>query len=379
MKNTLLKKILYDCIIFFFISLIASSLIIWIFQAVNYLDIILEDGRDYVVYLKFSLLNFPKIISKILPFIYFFSFYYVLVKYEIENEMVILWFHGVEKKKVFIFFLKIALIMVLMQIILNSFVVPKTLNYAKSFIRLSEVNFLENFIKVRKFNDTVKNITFYADNKDENGTYDYIYIKQGNNSKNYKITYAKKGVTIKKQGKQFLELYDGESLNINDGKISNFKFDKFDLSLSNLETNTTTYIKTQEMLTSKLLACYLSINNLTIFKLDYVEKQIENCSKKNSVNIVKELNKRLFQPFYHIVLAMIFLLLILKSKENINYLKFRLFVFILGVFTIVLSEVVSRFIQQTISESLLIITMPFLIVSALYFYFFHKFNLNLKY
>ena len=62
----LFKKILNDCLIFFFFSLICSSVIVWVFQAVNYLDIMIEDGRDYLVYLNFTLLNFPKILSKIL-------------------------------------------------------------------------------------------------------------------------------------------------------------------------------------------------------------------------------------------------------------------------------------------------------------------------
>ena len=41
------------------------------FQAVNFLDIMIEDGRDYIVYVNYSLLNFPKIVSKLLPFAIF--------------------------------------------------------------------------------------------------------------------------------------------------------------------------------------------------------------------------------------------------------------------------------------------------------------------
>ena len=73
MKKILFRKLLYDCIVFFSISLISTSLIIWVFQAVNFLDIIVEDGRDFIVYLKYTIFNFPKIISKILPFAVFFS------------------------------------------------------------------------------------------------------------------------------------------------------------------------------------------------------------------------------------------------------------------------------------------------------------------
>ena len=74
MKKIIYRKFLSDCLIFFLISLISTSIIIWVFQAVNYLDIIIDDGRGYDVYLNYAFLNLPKIISKILPFAFFFSF-----------------------------------------------------------------------------------------------------------------------------------------------------------------------------------------------------------------------------------------------------------------------------------------------------------------
>ena len=63
MKKILFNKLLTDCLIFFFIALFFTSIIIWIFQAVNYLDIMIEDGRDHLVYLKFTILIFPKIVN----------------------------------------------------------------------------------------------------------------------------------------------------------------------------------------------------------------------------------------------------------------------------------------------------------------------------
>ena len=75
MKKILFRKLLYDCLIFFFTTLFSLSLIIWVFQAVNFLDLMVEDGRDYLVYAKYSLLNFPKIVSKIFHSRFFLVFY----------------------------------------------------------------------------------------------------------------------------------------------------------------------------------------------------------------------------------------------------------------------------------------------------------------
>ena len=85
------------------IAIISASTIIWVFQAVNYLDIIIEDGRDYLIYLYFTLLNLPKIISKIFPFAIFFSFIYVISNYELRNELVIYWNIGVNKLSLYNF------------------------------------------------------------------------------------------------------------------------------------------------------------------------------------------------------------------------------------------------------------------------------------
>ena len=106
MKKILFRKILFDCLIFFLITLFFTSIIIWVFQAVNFLDIIVEDGRNYLVYLNFSILNFPKVLSKLVPFILFFSFLFVIGKYELNNELIIFWNFGINKIELVNFFLK---------------------------------------------------------------------------------------------------------------------------------------------------------------------------------------------------------------------------------------------------------------------------------
>jgi len=89
MNKLVFQKILSDYLLFFLISLLSSSLIVWIFQAVNYLDLMVEDGKGYLTYINYSLLNFPKIISRLLPFVLFFSFFFILNNYEKTNELLI--------------------------------------------------------------------------------------------------------------------------------------------------------------------------------------------------------------------------------------------------------------------------------------------------
>ena len=84
----------------------------------NFLDIMIEDGRNYNVYLNYTLLSFPKIIGRILPFALFFSFAYIFIRYENNNEFIIFWNHGVKKISVINFFLLFSLIITFFQILL---------------------------------------------------------------------------------------------------------------------------------------------------------------------------------------------------------------------------------------------------------------------
>ena len=77
MKKIVYKKISKDCVNFFVLIVFTLSIIIWVMQAVNYLDFVIEDGHGFLVYFKYTLLSFPKIISRILPFAIFLSLIHI--------------------------------------------------------------------------------------------------------------------------------------------------------------------------------------------------------------------------------------------------------------------------------------------------------------
>ena len=372
MKKTLFKKILLDCLIFFAISLLFSALVIWIFQAVNHLDIMIEDGRDHLTYIKFTLLIFPKVIVKLLPFIFFLSFIYIITKYELENELIIFWNFGVSKFSVINFFFKFSIILVIFQIFLTSAIVPTTQDKARSYLRNSSIDFIENLIKPRTFNDTIKNLTIYSDKKDKDGYFKQIYIKSGGVD-NFQITYANKGKFINTENKQIFDLYNGETINFSNNKITNLKFKRSYLNLSDISTNTTTYKKTQEVSTADLITCYKNIHNKISADLSGILK-IENCRTENINNILKEFHKRITLPMYIPALMLICLLVIIKSKENSNYTMYRLKIFLIGFITIILSELSLRFVEKNILNNLIIFLIPIILIICLYITFYFKLN-----
>ena len=381
MEKILFKKILYDCLSFFLISLVSASIVVWVFQAVNYLDIMIEDGRSYLVYANYSLLNLPKIISKILPFALFFGLFFVLTKYELNNELIIFWTFGVNKFKLINFFIKISFLLVVLQILFTAFLVPKSLEFSRSLIKNSSIDFFEGFIKPKKFNDKIKKLTIYAEDKDQNGNLINIYLKKEIDQNSYQITYSKTGKFIGEEDNKILKLYNGETINYVNEKISKFNFQSSDFSLANLDADIIPVNKTQETSTKILISCLNKLLNLdfNFFKNIDFKNSVHNCRYENLDNIYKELYKRFIIPFYIPTLILISLLLIIKSKENINYLKYRIVIFIIGINAIIFSEITLKFIQDIFLKNILIILLPLILFILLYLFFIQKLKLKFNY
>ncbi|MDC1077556.1 LptF/LptG family permease [Candidatus Pelagibacter sp.] len=368
MKKIIFRKLLLDCLTFFFLALLGISLIIWVFQAVNFLDIMIEDGRNYNVYFNYTLLNFPKIISRILPFALFISFSYTFIKYEANNELIIFWNHGVSKISIVNFFFWISILIMLIQILLMSLIVPKSQEMARSELRSSNVDYFEGLIKPKKFNDTVKGLTIFAEDKNENGELKNIYIKKNNYEKGFQITFAKKGVFELKGNKKILVLYDGQTLNQNNNNITNFDFSRSDFGLGNMDSHLATHKKIQEQSTISLIRCIKSIFE----KKDY---NVINCNKNNPRNIYKTIFKRLINPFYLPVLILISLLFILTSKENLKYNKYKYSIFLLGLGLIIISESSLGYISNNLNKNILILILPIFLTLFFYIIFIHKLKL----
>lgn len=376
MKKILFRKILLDCLKFFLLTILGVSTIVWVFQAVNYLDIMVEDGRNYLVYFNYTILIFPKIISKIYPFALFLSFYYVLSKYEKNNELLIFWNHGISQLQIINFFLKASFALMIIQILLLTFLVPKTQDMARSILRNSNINFYDNFLKPKKFNDVIKNVTMYTEKKKSDGLLENIYIKKFSNVNEFEILLARTGVIKNKNNKQVLTLFNGQNIKSKNNNIDSFTFSEFDFNLSSLQSNTTTYKKTQENSSISLISCFRNLNSDD--KKNNQILKIENCSIQNLSGISQELYKRMIIPLYIPTLVLAVLILIIISRGNLNYLKLKSLIFLLGIFIIVFSEMSLRFIVEDLNINLKIILIPIMTLIIFYSILRYILNFNLK-
>ncbi len=376
MKKLIFKKFAKDIGLFFFILIISVAIIVWIIQAVNFLDLVSEDGHSLKVYFSYTLFSLPKIISKILPFMFMISLFYIIINYEMNNELIIYWINGISKLNFINLLIKISFIFFLIQLILTNIVVPYTLDKGRSFFRTSNVDLFTSIIKEKKFIDSVEDLTIFVDSKNENFLTNIIIKEKIDNNSN-QIIIAQSGEIISDENDvKRIMLNNGKIINTDDNNQSIIDFSKFNLDLSKFNTSTITHPKTQEMSTKNLIRCMNEINNFKK-KNDLIKEKFffTGCDLKISPAILEEFLKRFFSPLFIILIGLSSSFIITSSKDQNSYKIKNSLKFIFGVILILISEISLTYSGIDIQNVMFYFFIPIFFFSIMYFYLFLNFKI----
>ena len=346
---------------------LSLGLIVWVIQAVNYLDFITEDGHSFKVYLSYTLFNFPKIIHRILPFIFFVSLFYQINRYELKNELIIFWTAGISRFQFTKIIMTFSLIFLIFQIIVGAYLSPNSLDKARNFIRNSNIDFFPSLFQEGKFIDVVKNLTIFIKSEEPKGVFNNIYLKEidKRNSSISKVVYAKRGLIKELENKKYLELSDGSVINIAGSKNNNFSFEKIDFNLTQYGSKSTSFPKIQELSSRLLLNC---LNYYNQNKVNQFKSEILTCQESTIKNIKEELFKRFYKPIYLLLLSLIACLIFFISKENKRFTLYRYIIFFTGIVAIIISEMSLRYSSNNIFGQYFFITFPVFSILSLYFF-----------
>ena len=368
-KKLIFKKFFIDNTYFFLSAIITLGLIVWIIQAVNFLDFVTEDGHGLSVYFKYSILNFPKILLRLFPLIFFISVFYTINKFEQNNELKIFWINGVNKINFVKNLVVYSIACLACLYLLSSFIVPWSQNKSRVYLQESNIDFFPSLITERKFIDTVDKLTIYIEKKIEKENYQNIFIKDTDKEK-IKFIYAKNGKLINNPDERTFKLFNGKIINVNDGKITAFDFKTTNFDLGKYLTKTITDFKIQEKNTSSILNCY--INYFLLDKKNYYD--VLNCNDPAIKEMQKEIFVRLIKPLFLPVISISLCFLLLFPKENLNYKSSRIFVFFLGLSIIIFSEFSSSITSRNFLFFKVSLGLPFVIFIIQYIFLNKKIN-----
>ncbi|MDC3233017.1 LptF/LptG family permease [Pelagibacteraceae bacterium] len=354
----------------FLVILFGLSIIAWTVRAVNFLDLIVENGYSILTYFQYSFLNLAAILTKLIPLSFLLSLMIFLVKQIQDNEFIILWTSGVKKLKIVNLLFFVSIFVLLFYIIFSAFVTPYALNKSRNLLNKEGFNSFLPTIRVQQFSDSFTGFTFIVEEKFENEVKNIFMYDKSNALKNLTSNQSETTATtvIAKEGivkdrKMFL--FDGSIIttNRNNGENDIVKFEQINIDLKNLKTGTIKQFKFQETSSINLVNCIINPSAIII-----------NCNENVNSEIITVLNRRFFLPFYLPVVALICSFLLIKAQSKKNYFLNKYSIFVLGFLVLIYSELIIRFTGISKVIGTLFVISPFILIPIIYLFLILKLN-----
>ena len=368
LQNKIYQNYVIEILKTFFTIVLGLSLLALTVRAVNFLELIVNNGYPVITYFQYSFLNIFGIFTKFIPLSFLLALTMFILKQIQENEFIILWTSSVKKIQIVHLFILISLTVAIFHILLSVFITPSLLNQSRQLLSKENFNSFLPTIKVQEFNDSFNGLTFFVDEKYSNEVKNIFLkddlnifknISSNQNNEVSKTIVAKEGLIIDEK----MILLNGQiiSSNFRNSKNNIFKFDQLDINLKTLQNRTIKLPKVQETSTFELIRCS---------KIGFFDKS--NCKSNFTVEILPTINRRIFLPIFLPALALICSLLLIKNKKSILLSNISIFTY--SFLLLLFAELIIRYTGINKLLNYIFILTP--LVSSVISYYFLKYKFS---
>jgi len=299
----------------FLITSVSLSILLWITQASRLLELITDFGNPIGTYIKFNLLNYPKIYSKTILLSHIVAIFFLISKLQNENELTNYWLAGISKFKIIILLLKLTFLIFLFYLFLAVYLAPLSSLTARNTLVDSKFSLINSIVKEKNFNSPLKGLTVFVNKNDKKGNLKNIFIYE-----NDRTIYSKKGKVLLDGENYFLELIEGTTHEKNNNNINIINFDTTIYDFAKYKMKNITTPKFNERSILWLLEAL----------------KLKNFKPKD---IREEIGARTIKPFF-IFFITIICCFVLYQNEKVNLTKLKILIFSLSIITLILNEII---------------------------------------
>lgn len=279
-------------VLFGFFALVLVALF-WINRAVVLFDKLIGDGQTAVVFLEFTALSMPKLVSTVLPIAAFAAAVYVTNRLNADSELTVMQATGSSAWRLARPLLVFGVVVALGMGALTNLLVPRAQAQLKD--REAEIsrNISARLLTEGTFLHPTEGVTFYARVIEADGVLRDVFLSDRRNSKRGTIYTASEAYLVRDAGSTTLIMVNGmaqrleqEGLRLGTANFTDFSFDI--TSLMNTD-----------------VVADLKISNLTTWAMLLDWPTISALPDVTSGAMAEELHSRLAQPLFCIIAAMI--------------------------------------------------------------------------
>lgn len=279
-------------VLFGFFSLVLVALF-WINRAVVLFDRLIGDGQSALVFLEFTALGMPKLITTVLPIAAFAAAVYVTNRMTGESELTVLQSTGSGPWRLARPVLVYGVFVAVMMSILSHFLVP--LAQAQLKKRESEIsqNVTARLLTEGTFLHPTEQVTFYTRQIDEDGVLRDVFLSDRRDAAEGVMYTAAEAYLVRNGDGTTLIMVDGlaQRLNTSDNRLATAKFRDFSFDISALVNPET--------------AANEAIGNMTTPALIANWEGLRTRLNDTGGILAEEIHARFARPLFCVVAAMV--------------------------------------------------------------------------
>lgn len=281
--------------------IVAFSLtsIVWLTQALRFIDFIVNRGVSVLTFLKLTALIVPSLLYVVMPLTMFIAVLFIYSKLLGDSELVVLQNAGLSRFQISKPVMMVGMAAALFAYFISLYALPVTYRQFKDMQVFLRDNYASMLLQEEVFNTPMDGMTVFVRERDQNsGLLKGILVHDNRDIHNPVTMMAQRGqLQQTAKGPRFL-LYEGNRQEVKDGRLSFLKFDSYSIDLS-------FYAKVDEARNRKPEELFL--NEL----FSTAEEQPERKGE-----LLAEAHQRIIWPLYNLVLALFAAAMLLKGQFN---------------------------------------------------------------
>jgi len=216
-------------------TLVTLSLtsIIWLTQALRFIDFIVNRGISFLSFLSLTLLLIPSLMLFILPFALLCSVLFIYYRLMMDSELLVLSGAGLSHYQIALPAIKVGIGATLFCYFISLYLLPVSYHEFKNMQAYLRDNYASLLLQEEVFNSPVDGLTVFIREHDKNGTLHGIIVHDSRDTKNPPVTMmAEEAKLIQSpEGPHFI-LYNGNRQEVQNGKLSFLDFAQYTLDIN---------------------------------------------------------------------------------------------------------------------------------------------------
>ncbi|MEM9014383.1 MAG: LptF/LptG family permease [Pseudomonadota bacterium] len=286
------KYILRQCIIPLASMLVISTLIVWMTQVLQRVDIIVEYGQGFGVFAFLSILIIPSLLAVIIPFAIFGAIVYALYRLQTDSEIAVMFAAGVSRMRIVAPIMVLTAIGALATVYVNIDLMPRSYRVLKQSVANIRADVASSILRSGEFTALGDGFTVYIDDARPGNQFIGLLINDYRNGDAPETYLAQRALLRDTDEGTLLFLRNGNIQRVSPetGEVSFIRFEEWSINISSLRDGPA---ELQLELTERYLG--------ELFNPDLSKPY----DRENAAKLIAEGHARLAAPIYAFAYAFI--------------------------------------------------------------------------